>query len=321
MREGAVLAALHHLGNRGELSLAVAKAAFADRAAPLLKTDVFRESMNLALSHGVKREAADTRVRLYWGIVDHLMALTDDKVSMEQAVLDYLDQVAASDTTSAPQLSKLIQDLRQSLELGGSTIRELFERHPGALAHALLLLFLRKHTDELFEFDTPGVLITEVDWLAAAILFALREDWMSAPPRLRNATGLYPAISLRMAMSIHRLIGSDIGAGAIPPHPTLRELFSSSEGGWSMRQRKAALDLARSNKWTDAIETRVQLGKGSYLLEVTPGGAQIVLPGEVKAVTTVVQPERLMDYLAHLRWPVDANIEAGVRATLDSKQG
>jgi hypothetical protein len=72
-------------------------------------------------------------------------------------------------------------------------------------------------------------------------------------------------------------------------------------------------------KWTDVIETRVHLGKGSYRLEVGPGGVQIVLPGEVKAVTTEMRAEILLDNLSQCRWPVDPQIEARVRALLQGK--
>jgi len=319
LREAAIRAALHHLGNRGEPSLAVAKAAFAAAEMFMLESTTFREAMNQALSHGVKRDAAELRIRLYWGVIDHLRALTDKAVGVEQAVLDYLDQTAANDAVTGPKLKELAFDLRQLLGLGSSTIRELFEKHPGAFAHALLLFFLRKHTDELFEFDTPGITMTEADWLAAAILFAIREDWRSSPRELRNAPRLYAAIAQRMAQSLLRAIGTDIELGGNEPHPTLRELFVINGGRWLLHQQAAALELARAMKWTGAIETRVQLGKGNYRLEVGPGGVQILLPGEVKAVNIEVRPEGLLDNLAQCRWPVDAQIEAKVRSVFQGK--
>lgn len=320
LREGAVRAALHHLGNRGELSLAAAKAAFVDTEAFMMESTAFREAMNQALSHGVnKREVAELRIRLYWGVVDHLRALTDKTVGVEQAVLDYLDQTAANDAVTVPRLKELTFDLRQSLGMGSRTISELFERHPGAFAHSLLLFFLRKHTDELFDFDTPGIAMTETDWLAAAVLFALREDWMSTPEKLRNVPGLYPAIAQRMAKSIHRAIGTDLDLGTIEPPLTWRELFTTNGERWASPQQAAALELARAMKWTDVIETRVQLGKGSYRLEVGAGGLQVVLPGEVKAVITEVREESLLENLAQCRWPVDTQIETKVRALFQGK--
>lgn len=315
LREAAVLAALHHLGNRGELSMKVATAAFSDTPSVILENAAFREVMNQALAHGVlKREAAELRIRLYWGVVDRLRELSNKNVGVEQAVLDYLDHTAVNDSFTGSKLNELAADLRQSLGIGNSTIRELFERHAGPFAHALLLLFLRKHTDELFNFDTPGVVMSEADLLAAAILFALREDWRATPVALRNASGLYSAIAQRMAVSIHRSIGSGIDLGGTAPHPNLREMFSLVGGRWTSCQHAGAIELVRAMKWTEAIETRVQLGKGNYRLEVGTGGVQIVLPGEIKAVITEVRVDTLLDYLSQCRWPIDPQIEARVRA-------
>ncbi len=317
--EAAIRAALHHLGNRGDLSCAVARAAFAESQMFMLENVAFREAMNQALSVGARRDAAELRIRLYWGVVDHLRTLADNSVSMEQAVLDYLDQTAANDAGTGMKLKELTSDLRQLLGMGPSTIRELFEKHPGAFAHALLLFFLRKHTADLIEFDTPGVVMTESDWLAAAILFGMREDWRSSPQSLRSAPGMYLAIGQRMAKNLHRAINTDIELGANEPHPTLRELFVNDGRRWLAQQQAAVLEFVRTMKWMDAIETRIQLGKGIYSLEVGSGGVQIVLPGEVKAVTTDVRKENLLEKLAECRWPVDALTEAKFRASFKDK--
>jgi hypothetical protein len=323
LHEGAMRAALHHIGNRGELSLAAAKAAFADVDSFMLESTGFRDAMNQSLSHGVKqREAADLRIRLYWSVVDHLRGLHSNNIGVEQAVLDYLEQAAANDEKNGPKLKELAGDLRQLLGMGGSTVRELFERHPGAFAHGLLLFFLRKHTDELYDFDTPGVPLTESDVLAASILFALRDNWLSTPAALRNVPGLYPAIAQRMAKILQQVTGTNLKLGDMESFPTLRELFYVATGRWTTHHQAAALEFARAMKWTDAIETRVQLGKGCYRLEVgLSGGMQIVLPGEVKAVTTEVREESLLGHIAQCRWPVDASLEARVRDLLKGKQG
>ena len=319
MREAAVRAVLHHLANRGELSLAVAQAAFVNTEPHLLKSSGFRTAVNHALSHGVKREAAELRCRLYWGVVDHLATLNDEKVGAQQAVLDFLDQEASKDAVSGARLRELAQDLQQLLGLGGSTIRELFEKHPGAFGHVLLLFFLRKHMDELIDFDTPGVMMTEADALAAAILYSLREDWMELPAALRNIPGLYAVIAQGMATSLHRLVGTDIDLGDVASYPPLRELFSLRDGRLTASQKNAALQLARAEKWQDAIETRVTLGKGDYRLEIASGNVQIVLPGEVKAVTTEVRTELLLDHIAQQRWPLNPKIDTEVRSALMGK--
>lgn len=324
LHEGAIRALLHALGNRGNMALEVAKAAVGVNGPSLLDSAIFRDGINELLSQGVKREAAEMRVRLYWGVVDHIrtsVTFESDsepaaKVGPEQLVLDYLNAHGRSDPVTGTKLLDLADDLRQILGFGGSTIRELFERHPGPFAHALLLFCLRRHADELFDFDTPGVTVAEADWLAAAILFGLREDWMAMPQPLRTVPGLYQAIAYCMAANAHRVSASGIELGPVPSCPTLRELFSVGVGRWPVRQQEAAIKLIRAQGWQDALETRVQLGKGDYRLEITAAGVQIVLPGEVKAVSTDVRSNRLLEHLSALRWPIDPKTELEVRDIL-----
>lgn len=326
LHEGAILALLYTLGNKSDLALAVAKAALADQQPLLLKSATFRDAINQALAHDGTSQQAESRVRLYWGVVDHLVEILrqrDPKVSLQQAVLDYLNNQAGNEpegSSSRKRLLELADDLHQTLTLGNSTISELFKRHPGPFAHALLLFFLRRHTDEMLNFDTPGVTLSDADWLAASILFGLREDWMDLPEALRAAYGLYPAIAHRMAINGQRSAAYGIELGAPPVLMPFRELFSLRDGKWSSVQQQAALNLARQQKWLDVIETRVRLGAGSYRLEVGKGGGvQLIFPGEVKAVEVAVDPERFLEHLAENTWPLDPRVDQEIRSLLGSR--
>lgn len=320
LHDGAILALLHSLGNRSATAQQLAAIAFSASSSPLASEE-FREGINALLRQGVRREVGAMRIQLYWGAVDHLrtsvatttVAGAGSRISPEQVILDFLDAQGRSDAISGTKLQELAEDLRQALGLGVRTIQELLDRHPGPFAHALLLFFLRKHADELLDFDSTGFLLSEGDLLAATILFGLREDWMAMPSSLRTVPGLYNAIAHRMAASIQRSFGSQLELGVAPSCPTLRELFSVNEGRWPAKIKDAAFELIRSQGWQDALETRVHLGKGTYRVEITTAGVQIVLPGEVKAVTTEVQQNRLLEHLAELRSPIDPKIEAEVR--------
>jgi hypothetical protein len=321
LHDGAILALLHSLGNRSATAQQLATIAFSATSSPLASEE-FREGINALLRQGVRREVGAMRIELYWGAVDHLRASVaattvagaTGRISPEQAILDYLDAQGRSDAISGTKLQELAEDLRQALGLGVRTIKELLDRHPGPFAHALLLFFLRKHADELLDFDSTGFLLAEGDLLAATILFGLREDWMAMPPSLRAVPGLYNAIAHRMAASIQRSFGNQLDLGIAPSCPTLRELFSGSDGRWPEKIKDAAFALIRSQGWQDALETRVHLAKGTYRAEITAAGVQIVLPGEIKAVTTEVQQNRLLEHLAQLRSAIDPNIETEVRS-------
>ena len=115
-----------------------------------------------------------------------------------------------------------------------------------------------------------------------------------------------------MAALSHRLADTGFELGPAPARPKpLAELFA---GEWNARQRKAAVELARWQKWTDCLQTRVKLGAGEYALKVTRGGAEIVFPGEARAVETEVDRTRFSTRLAETS--VDPKHEAAVAETL-----
>ena len=65
----------------------------------------------------------------------------------------------------------------------------------------------------------------------------------------------------------------------------LRQLFGDGSG-WRERERSAALDLARAQKW-DCVHTRINLGPGKYTLTIKGGATEIEVPGEPRIVPEV----------------------------------
>jgi len=322
LREGAVMALVYALGNLSNAAVAVARAAFDEQSESLfIEGSDFRNAIDQVIGAGVRRETAEVRSQLFWGIVDRIATppvLDGRPTEPGYAVIDYLEQQGKGDQSTGRFLIDLATDLRNSLGLAGSTARELFEKHPGPLSHALLLFFLRKHTDELLGFDTPGVHLTDADKLAAAVLFGIRDGWLRLPSEVREVPSLYDAVAHRMAASAHRGAEGGINLG-IPPRRSrpLRELLSPVDGKLSSKQQEAALLLARGCKWGDAIETRIKLGKGNYQLEISPSGLQLVLPGEVKAVETVAIVDTLLQHLAEL-WPLPVKLDSEIRRLIES---
>jgi hypothetical protein len=99
-----------------------------------------------------------------------------------------------------------------------------------------------------------------------------------------------------MAALSHRMADTGFELGPAPERPkTFAELFA---GEWSLRQRDAAVELARRHEWTDCLRTRVMLGPGDYALKVGRGGTEIVFPGEARAIEIEVDRSRFMTLLA-----------------------
>ncbi len=244
---------------------------------------------------------------------------------IQQVILDLLE--AERTTLAEPKwqeaLKRLIADLKGCLGLGDATISELFQRHQKPFSRGLLLFFLRQRGQELFElsgrFDQP--LLTDHDLVVAAALFGARGGWLELPGSVKDLPGLSSAITHRMAALAHRqrATGLDLGPAPARVEP-LRELMTKQGGGsgWSKRQQEGALALARRMGWQEVLKTRISLGKGDYRLQVAGNGVQLLLDGEVKAVTVDVDQARLLELLA--RTEIPGRIDAEVRKALTGRR-
>jgi hypothetical protein len=315
--QGAAASLLFALGNLSDATVGICREAFDafkdDLFAP---TNPFRSAVDQLMSVGTKPSIAELRSRLYWGVVERIIAPPDiDGYSSDAnyAVLHYLEQESKAETALAGKFQELISDLRGTAGLANYTHRELFEKHPGPFSHALLLFFLREHSDELLDFNPQDFSLTVADKIAAAILFAARDSWEGIPPSIRGASGLYAAISHRMSGATQKLLASKIDLGTPSERcKPLRELLNPKEKKRSKQHIEAALYLARKYGWGDAIETRIRLGKGEYRLEIGSSGCEIILPGEVKSVETTIVDEIFFDYLSR-QISIEQKVDAEVR--------
>jgi len=231
---------------------------------------------------------------------------------LHQTVLDCL----ASEARRLPQgkwraaLERLCGDLESLLRLGADTVSDLLERHPRPFSRGLILFFLRERTEDLLDFRHP--LLTPMDHVVAAALFAARSGWMGLPPAVREAPGLREAVAHRMAALAHRDAGSGLDLGPAPERVwPLREYLGAEPGDWTRKSRAAALELARAMGWGDLVRTRIRLDRGDYRLQVDARGAHLLLDGEAKAVTTEVDGAALLARLAGAAVPPE--VEARVR--------
>ncbi len=244
---------------------------------------------------------------------------------IQQVILDRLE---AERTTLAElkwqeALKRLIADLKGCLGLGDATLSELFQRHQKPFSRGLLLFFLRQRCQELLEltarFDPP--LLTDQDLVVAAALFGARGGWLELPASVKELPGLSLALTHRMAALAHRqrATGLDLGPAPARVEP-LRELLTTAggAGAWSKRQQQGALTLARGMGWQEVLKTRISLGKGDYRLQVAGNGVQLLLDGEVKAVTVDVDQAQLLDLLA--RTAIPSRLDVEVRKTMTARK-
>ncbi len=254
-----------------------------------------------------------SQARLFWEAVERLVEWRDAgrPGNAEEVLIDHLS--AASERLD-PRARAGVGKLRDTLEsltgLADATASELFERHDTPLAHAMTLFFLRRHCGDLFDYHSDR--LGETDWLAAAILFGVRDGWLNLPLRMRGGPEVSAAVSHRMAEMSHRIAATGVDLGEAPARPRpLRELFGDG-GAWRARERSAALDLARAEKW-GCVHTRINLGPGEYTLTVKGGSTQIQMPGEPRIVPEV-DVARFFELLSNAR--LDPETEAKIRKRL-----
>ena len=254
-----------------------------------------------------------SQARLFWEAVERLVEWRDTGRAGDagEVLIDHLATAADGlDPRLKIGVGKLHDTLVSLTGLAGASAGELFERHDTPLAHAMTLFLLRRDCAELFDYDSER--LAEPDWLAAAILFGVRDGWTDLPLRLRAGRALTDAVSHRMARLAHRIAGTGLDLGPAPARVRpLRELFGDGPA-WRSRERSAALALARARKW-ECVHTRIGLGPGEYTLTVKGGATYIDLPGEPR-VSPEIDRDRFFALLAGTR--LDHDAEAKVRGML-----
>ena len=326
---GGVMAMLLRFGNLGERAVRACRAAFdpdegdAPRPAdghPIL-AGIEPWVRDGAVSLPGPADTGTDRVglqnayqaRLFWEAVERLVEWREAgrAGSAEDVLIAHLAAAADGlDPRLRAGVGKLHDTLVSLTGLADATASELFERHDTPLAHAMTLFFLRRDCADLFDYDRDR--LAEPDWLAAAVLFGVRDGWMNLPLRLRAGRALTDAVSHRMARMAHRTAGTGFDLGPAPGRVRpLRERFGNGSS-WRSRERAAALELARARKW-DCVHTRIVLGPGEYTFTVKGGSTYIDLPGEPR-ISPEIDRVRFFELLAGAR--LDHDAEAKVRGKL-----
>ena len=320
---GGVLAMLYHTANRGDLGLAAFRlvtGSARDKDIGLIQNDPILAELPHWVDGGEISEQADTRARLFWGVVQSLVSAQTHERSQTpiDVVLTYLENQLdlLQETEFRPRLERLIADMRGFLGLGGGTVTELLERHKGSLSRPLLLFCLREHCTDLLEFSHP--LLKDAEYLLAGILFGVRDTWLQLPKELRDPD-LSTYVAFRMADAEHRKQAENLAMSAPPRPKPLRELFTSPSAVWSSMKRDVAVELASECNWNDCFQTHITLAEGPVddgLPEsIERKGLQVVLPGRVTTVTEEMDEIQFLHRLG--QWPpIAPDIESEVREKL-----
>ena len=319
---GGVMAMLRLFANLGECSVGACRIAFDPERSPSAPTKT--HPILAGLGHWIRDgeirlpAAASpetnrielqnrTQAMLFWNSVQRMVdwRTAGEANNVENLLIEYLAEASSAlDQRLQVGVNKLRETLVSLTGLGDATASELFERHDTPLAHAMILFFLHGDCADLLDYRSDH--LAEPDWLAAAILFGVRDGWLKLPLRLREGRALADAVSHRMARLSHLVAESGLDFGEAPARiRPLREFFGDGTG-WRAAEKRAALEIARAQKW-DCISTRVNLGPGKYKLIVKGGSTQIVLPGEL-AIRPEIDAAQFLELLSGAR--LDPKLEA-----------
>lgn len=307
---GGMMAMLYRLSRKGDSIAAACRMAFEggfeDTVSP--STDTFMQSFSTWLKTGQEPFEGDMAGRLFWKIVNQVLehkAYKDGNA--KDSVLTLLKtELQIIDASRKDHLARLIDDLTSLSTLSDKMVSDLFKIHQGYFSRSLILFFLHDTCSDLL-----GHLHTEMneqDIIAASILFGSRDGWVNLPSDFREFNGMEAAVTHRMADLSHHSSKTGIGLGSPPPRPIpLREFFTKGPRNWSAAQREVAVKLAKKNHWP-CVHTKISLGKGDYSLVVDGASAHILVPGEVKAVTTDVDWKVFMAKLSETDIPPDVEM-------------
>lgn len=322
---GGAIAMLYHIANRSPLAAAAYRmlaSAATEADQSLLHRDTILATLGDWLKSGGQHKPTDISAELYWQVVSSLIQTRNDGSGIlpVDAALATLTEALPklNESTFQTRLRRLIEDMRSCARQEGGTVSEILDRNKGPLSHSMLLFCLRDNCEELLEFSSTAF-IGDTELVLSALLFGVRESWFGLPNALRQPDSLPVFVAHHMAAAEIRLQAIRMLLPVAPPRPVpLAELFPSSTDQWSSQQQETAKQLARKCGWQDCLKTRIRLGKGDYHLEVSTGGMQIVLDGEVSAVTTELDTHAFHNHLG--AWPPpDAKHEQQARKSLIKK--
>jgi hypothetical protein len=200
---GGILSMLYHMADRGDTGVAALRTACGQadaRDRESLGGDHVLAELGNWLTGGKLSEQANVQARLFWGVLDAIVKARRDgsplrPIEQTLAFLEY--QLAAIEDGYRPRLEKLLADMREAVGFIDSTVTELLERNKGSLSRPLLLFCLRESCEELLEFSHP--LLSETEFLLAAVLFGARDGWLGMPRALRQPASLSASIAHKMA--------------------------------------------------------------------------------------------------------------------------
>ena len=195
---GGILATLHHVKNRSS----VAMQAYAE----IFETESQKcaiPGLNEWMANGrVIPMAQSVKGYLLWSIVKQVAEHRNRSSNndLDDLVLHFLEDVPSD---IQQRITPLYNTLSKLGGLGGLTIPKYFNLHESPLGRAIILFFMRRECEELYELDDE--MMSDMDWAYSAILFGARSGWLRLSQEFHDNESLRNRICDWMASYCHRI--------------------------------------------------------------------------------------------------------------------
>ena len=232
------------------------------------------------LAHFFQKDTSleSERSKMYHGLLNVIVNGKDVK----ENIIDFLENLdnfdADKSKNRAQQLSKTLLKFEAITE---KTASEQFHDAKTPLEKMLLMLFLRESVEDLMEYSIDE--FEELDYLLFAMVFGIRDKFIKIPKLLREFKNLQRHITTKMAAYSHQSIGSNItfsDSSEVSEPLTLVDMFEKNDFKiWFANKQP---------KINDCLKSTLKIPNGTYVLNSTASGLEIIFDGEPRKPKTEV---------------------------------
>ncbi len=215
--------------------------------------------------------------KMYHGLLKVIINSRDVKENII-AYLENLDNF--EDDKSKGRAKQLSNTLLKFESIVEKTASEQFHDAKTPLEKMLLMLFLREETNELMEYSLEE--FKELDYLLFAMVFGVRDKFIKMPKFLREFKNLQKHITSKMAAFAHQSLSSNITfpeSSEMTQPLTLVDMFEKND---------FKIWFANERPKINCLKTTIKIPNGSYALNSTASGLEIIFDGEARKPRTEV---------------------------------
>jgi hypothetical protein len=208
---------------------------------------------------------------MYMGLLDAISTSKD----VRDDIICFLSN---SDNFEEDKIKVRANEISESLgtcyQVGEKTASEQFKAAKSPLEKMLVMIFLRDNIEDLMGYYLEG--FNELDYLLFAMVFGIRDKFIGLPRFLRDYKGLQGYISIKMAEYAHLNYGKKLTfleAYKLAKPLTLSDMFEKDS---------FKIWLANERPKINCLETTFKIPNGSYRLNSTSTGLELVFEGDAK---------------------------------------